>query len=104
MHRRVALCCLSSNLTPRPGNDIDGLSTFTTPEKAAPPGGKAQKIDTSKLENVSVGETAPDGHVSLSAGTTEATAEWAATRGTDTTHPLTQEVKGAIVETVRNPK
>jgi hypothetical protein len=92
------------NLTPRPGKDTDGLSTFTTPEKAARPGGKVQKIDTSKLDNVCVGECSPSGHVSLSAGSTEATAEWAATRGSATVHPLTQEVQGAIVETIKLPK
>jgi hypothetical protein len=31
-------------------------------------------------------------------------AEWAATRGTATIHPLTQEILDAIVETERRPK
>jgi hypothetical protein len=39
----------SDNLTPRPGIDTDGLSTFETLEQAANPGEKAQVIDTTKL-------------------------------------------------------
>jgi hypothetical protein len=36
------------NLTPRPGIDKTGLSTFDTCEAATPPGGKAQVIDISQ--------------------------------------------------------
>jgi RHS repeat-associated protein len=95
------------NLTPRPGRDMAGdkrgLSTFETLEKATPPGGKAQAIDTSKLKCLGTHCT-PDGHVSLRPGTQAELEEWAATKGTGTVHPYTQEVLDAVVETVRRTK
>jgi hypothetical protein len=44
------------NLCPRPGLELDGLSTFDTLERAVDPGEKAQVIDTDKLKNT-VGPT-----------------------------------------------
>ena len=93
-----------NNLTPRPGQDLDGLSTFDSLEAAVGPGGKAQVIDTTKLNTLCATCTPPAGHVSISAGDAAANAEWAATRGTGTAHPATQEVMDAIVDTVRRPK
>ena len=95
------------NLTPRPGSDMTGdkrgLSTFDTLEKATPPGGKAQAIDTSKLTCLGA-HCSPDGHVALRPGTQAELEAWGATKGTDSVHPYTQEVLDAIVETVRRPQ
>lgn len=99
----------ADNLTPRPGKDTDagdpkrGLSTFDSLEKALRPGEKAQVIDTSKLTSCGAHCT-PDGHVSLRPGTQEELEAWAKTRGTGDVHPLTKEVKEAVVGTVKRPQ
>ena len=85
------------NLTPRPGIDIQGLSTFETLEFAVQPGSKAQAIDVSRLPAplVAVPDAPPPGHVSIRHGfelipeVLQVTAEWAASRGTGVTHPYT---------------
>jgi hypothetical protein len=96
------------NLTPRPGPDGDttGLSTFDTLEAATPPGGKAQVIDTSKLQppHVATPDAPPEGHVSIGPEDPDSIAEWAATRGTGQTHPHTQAIMDAIVDVVWRPK
>jgi hypothetical protein len=95
------------NLTPRPGIDTEGLSTFDSLEKAVDPGGKAQVIDTSKLNRLAVVPGVdPPGHVCLTVvpHDTQLLEEWAATRGTGIVHALTQEILDAIVDTVRRPK
>lgn len=95
------------NLTPRPGIDTDGLSTFDSLEGAVGPGGKAQVIDTEKLRSLkAVRSEPPPGHVLITPllADDQTLAEWAATRGTGTVHPLTQEILGAVVDTVRRPK
>jgi hypothetical protein len=99
------------NLTPRPGIDTTGLSTFNTLEAATGPGGKAQVIDTSLLKPpLQAFPDSPPGHVSIrptdSALTVNPTLidEWAATRDTGTVHPFTQNVTEAIVGVERRPK
>jgi hypothetical protein len=95
------------NLTPRLGIDLDGLSTFDTLDKAVAPGGKAQVIDTSKLQRLTAVPTDdPPGHVALMPVPADVNLmqAWASTRGSETIHPLTQEILDAIVDTVRRPK
>ena len=93
------------NLCPRPGLDVDGLSTFDSLDRAVDPGEKAQVIDTSKLKTMlAVPTEPPPGHVCLTPGDAQSLAEWAATRGTGVVHPLTTELLSAIVDTVRRPK
>ena len=58
----------ADNLTPRPGVDTNGLSTFDSVEAATPPGGKAQVIDVGKLSSLSAVPDSPPGHVSLMPG------------------------------------
>jgi hypothetical protein len=97
----------ADNLTPRPGIDADGLSTFDSLERAADPGEKAQVIDTGKLRVLTaVPSEPPPGHVTLTLVPTEPKFlnEWAAIRGTGKVHPLTQDILDAIVDTVRRPK
>ena len=100
------------NLTPRPGEDTLGLSTFDNLNAAVQPGGKAQVIDLNKLAQPLVGvpDAPPPGHVSIRPGEVatpdvlSVIREWAAARGTGTTHPLTQAIIDAIVGTVKRPK
>lgn len=100
------------NLTPRPGIDTAGLSTFEKLEQTVTPGGKAQVIDLSKLRAPLVGvpDAPPEGHISIRPGT-ELTSEviqsiedWASARGTGATHPFTQAIIEAIIGGVRRPK
>jgi RHS repeat-associated protein len=96
---------MPDNLTPRPGIDTTGLSTFDNLEAATPPGGKAQIIDTSKLSSlVANPDSPPPGHVSITPGDPAQLDEWAASRGTGGVHPLTQELMDAIVGTKKRPK
>ncbi|MFC7623789.1 polymorphic toxin-type HINT domain-containing protein [Microlunatus sp. GCM10028923] len=89
-------------LTPKP-KDVDGLSTFDTPQRAAPHGGKVQKIDTDKLEDL---DAVPNGtgHVSLIPKNRDELGPWMESRGSGTPHPLTQEIQGAIVDTFKVSK
>lgn len=93
----------SDALTPK-AKDLDGLSTFDTPQAALPKGGKAQVIDTTKLKNLEAIPNGRNGHVSLMPKNPDELAGWMAARGTGTTHPLTQEIQDAIVDVVRLPK
>jgi RHS repeat-associated protein len=95
-----------ANLTPRPGIDTTGLSTFDSLEAATKPGGKAQVIDVSKLQPPlrAIQDLSPPGHVSITPSDAALIEEWAATRGTDAIHPLTQNVINAIIDVVRRPK
>jgi hypothetical protein len=94
------------NLTPRPGIDRTGLSTFNDLGKAVKPGGKAQVIDVSHLDPSlqAVRDLFPPGHVSIRPVDPTLMVEWASTRGTGTIHPFTQMVIDAIVDTVTRPK
>lgn len=100
------------NLTPRPGIDRQGLSTFETLELTVRPGGKAQVIDLSRLPAplVGVSDAPPPGHVSIRPGLAltpevlHSTAEWAASRGTGILHPYTQALMEAIIGEVRRSK
>jgi hypothetical protein len=101
-----------ASFTPRPGIDTEGLSTFDSVEAAVAPGGKAQIIDLSKVEHPLVGvpDASPPGHVSIRPGAEltddvlQQTADWAATRGTETVHPLTEKLMRARVGEVKRPK
>jgi hypothetical protein len=103
------------NFTPRPERDTQsrpgqepGLSTFESFESGS--GRKYQKIDLSRLKPPLQGfpddpaQGGTPGHVSIApadaAGKVdqEQLEEWAATRGTQRTHPLTQIVLDAVVE------
>ena len=111
------------NLTPRmikdtvgkPGQS-PGLSTYTNLGLAVLPGGKAQVIDLDLLqlplrglEDEPLLEGGREGHVSIAPTTPDGEVdralleEWAATRGTDRVHRLTEIVKQALVATVRRP-
>jgi RHS repeat-associated protein len=95
----------ASNLTPRPGIDTTGLSTYDSLERAVGPGGKAQMIDVSKLQSLSaIRDLLPLGHVTITRGNVDAVEEWAATRGTEIVHAWTQEIMDAIIGEVRRPK
>ncbi|MDB6066116.1 MAG: repeat protein [Pedosphaera sp.] len=95
----------ADNLTPRPGKDPTGLSTFESIEAATPPGGKAQIIDTSKLGSLKpVPDAPPPGHVSITPKNPALLEPWTATRGTGQIHPLTQELIDAIIGEVKRPK
>jgi hypothetical protein len=94
------------NLTPRPGVDTTGLSTFDNLESAVKPGDKAQAIDVSKLKPPlrAAPDPEPPGHVSITPDDPALIEEWAATRGTGTVHPFTQNIIDAIIGSVRRPK
>ncbi len=94
-----------ANLTPRPGVDDSGLSTYDTIEGATRnPGDKAQVIDTTRLHSLEAHPDAPPpGHVSIRPPDTSEIPDWAATRGTDEVHPYTQEIRDAIVGVERRP-
>ena len=93
-----------NNLTPRP-QDVEGLSTFDNLEAATKPGGKAQLIDTSKLNELeAVADAPPAGHVSIRPKDKTRMQEWIDSRDAPEPHPFTQEVRNAIIETVKRPK
>jgi hypothetical protein len=93
-----------TNLTPRPGVDSEGLSTFTRPELAARPGDKVQIIDTGQLKiTEAVPDVSPPGHVTIRPADGGSVSVWAGTRGTETVSPYTQDIKDAIVGTTRVP-
>ena len=93
-----------SNLTPRPGVDTTGLSTFDS-LAAFKPGDKVQVIDTSLLDKLrAVPDAEPPGHVSVRPPDLSEISDWASTRGTDEIHPYTQELKDAIIDQVKVPK
>jgi hypothetical protein len=102
----------SRDFTPRPGKDtvgrpgqLPGLSTFRTPT----PGKRVQKIDLARLrpplrafaDDPAKGGTA--GHVAIlpvdDSGEVDQALleEWAASRGSAETHPLTQFVLDTVV-------
>jgi hypothetical protein len=106
----------SDNLTPRPVKDTvarpgkaPGLSAFDTLASAAQTGDKAQGIDVGRLHPPLAaipddpGRGGTPGHVSVcpvdAAGNVDQQKldDWAASRGTGQTHPLTQDVLDAIV-------
>jgi hypothetical protein len=94
-----------ANLTPRPGVDATGLSTYDNPEAAAPNGGKVQVIDTSQLKLLKAFPDAPpEGHVSLAPADTGLIEPWAATRGTEEISPFTQDIMDAIIDVIRVPR
>jgi len=99
-----------ANMTPRQGRDTEGelrgLSAFDTAERAAAastgPTVKVQVIETNRL--TLLGEfrhPVPEGHISLRPETQEQLEEWAASRGADGTHPMTEHVIAAIIDEVR---
>jgi hypothetical protein len=95
----------AKNLTPRPGLDPTGLSTYDNPAAAAQNGGKVQIIDTSRLKCVVVCPDAPPpGHVSLQPPDLAEIPAWAATRGTEVISPYTQDIMDAIIGIIRVPR
>jgi len=90
-------------MTPRPGVDLEGLSTFDNPEAFAS-GTKLQMIDTSQLKSLqAIADEFPAGHVTLAPPDPALVEEWAATRGTEVVSPYTQEIIDAIVGEMRAP-
>jgi hypothetical protein len=100
------------NLTPRKGADDGGLSTFEALDAAAKPGDKAQQIDTRSLSSlVAAQDPPPPLHVSVYPGTRGSIdrakmAEWQDSRDKDSEpeHPLTIELRNAILKEVKRPK
>jgi RHS repeat-associated protein len=93
------------NLTPRPGKDHTGLSTYDNAAAAAPTGGKVQVIDTTKLKCViACPDAPPPGHVSLRPPDPSEIPAWAATRQTGQVHRYTQDIMDAIVGQIRLPR
>ena len=94
------------NLTPRPVQDTDGLSTFNALELASKPGEKAQVIDIAKLPKSlqAVFDDVLPGHISIRPPDSSLIPEWAAARDSDYIHPLTQAIMDAIIGVVRRPK
>lgn len=94
-----------TNMTPRPGIDNTGLSTFDNAAAAAPHGGKVQVIDTSKLKcTLACPDVSPPRHVSIQPYSIDDISGWAGTRGTSVVHPYTQDVLDAIVDEIRIPR
>jgi RHS repeat-associated protein len=83
-----------ASLTPRPGvDDIPGggLSFWNSVDKLN--SGKYISIDASKLENlIAILDEDLPGHIIVIPSTFAELQEWAATRGTETVHALTQEL------------
>jgi hypothetical protein len=95
----------ATNFTPRPDVDVSGLSTFDSLDnRMFGPGRPVQVIRTSLLKDLQAVRDGPGGHHSIRPDDDAILAEWAASRGSDTVHPLTQELLETIVETVRKPK
>ena len=94
-----------TNFTPRPGIDVTGLSTFDSIDnRLFAPGKPVQVIQTSLLKDLQAFRDGAGGHYSIRPGGDSALADWAASRGGDTVHPLTRELLENIVDTVRKPK
>jgi len=90
-------------MTPRPGFDPTGLSTFDNPG-AFESGTKLQVIDTSRLKLIQgFPDAPPPGHVSLAPADSSLIEPWAATRGAADVHPFTQDIIDAIINTIRAP-
>jgi hypothetical protein len=90
-------------MTPRPGLDPTGLSTFDNPG-AFESGKKLQVIDTSRLKLVQAFPDAPPpGHVSLAPADSSLIQDWAATRGTPEVSPFTQDIINAVIGTTKAP-
>ncbi len=85
-----------TNLTPRL-KDTGGLSANVNPMP-----GKNQVIDTSKLDKLcAVCDNPKTGHVSIKPKDTSQMQGWIDSRGSGTTHPLTQELMDAVVDQVK---
>lgn len=86
-------------MTPR-ARDTGGLSAANSLENALP--GKNQIIDTSKLKNLcATCDNPKTGHVSITPKDPNVMQEWIDSRGSDTVHPLTQELLDAVVDILR---
>lgn len=85
-----------TNLTPRL-KDTGGLSGNVNPMP-----GKNQVIDTSKLDQLcAVCDNPKTGHVSIKPKDMSQMQSWIDSRGSGTTHPLTQELMNAVVDQVK---
>ena len=95
----------ATNFTPRPDVDVTGLSAFDSLDnRLFGPGKPVQVIQTNLLKDLQAVRDGPGGHYSIRPDDDAILAEWAASRGNDTVHPLTHEVLETIVATVRKPK
>jgi len=95
---------MPDNFTPRPMKDANGVSTFTTLERAAPPGGKAQVLDPSGRVNLKA-ELIDPGHYGIVPKDASRMTEWMSTRGTGVVHEFTVELMNAVTrKNVRPPK
>ena len=92
------------NMTPRPVKDIDGLSTFDTPEAAAPNGGKVQIIDTQRLDLTVAVPDSPPGHVSIRPRDGGSIEDWASTRGTGQGSPFSEDIQNAVIGDMKVPR
>ena len=64
--------------------------------------GKNQVIDTSKLDQLcAVCDNPKTGHVSIKPKDMSQMQDWIDSRGSGTTHPLTQELMDAVVDQVK---
>jgi hypothetical protein len=62
-------------------------------------------IDTALLKRLrAIADREPPGHVSIRPEDLALLEEWAASRGGETVHPLTQEILDAIIEVAKRPK
>jgi hypothetical protein len=100
-----------TNMTPRPGTDDSGLSTYDDPHLAmGEKGNKAQIIQTDLLgpDLVAVPDAPPPGHVSIRPVDMSTMPEWQATRGDladgGKAHPYTDKVSEAVAGVVRRNK
>jgi RHS repeat-associated protein len=85
-----------TNLTPRI-KDTTGLSANVSPMP-----GKNVAIDTSKLTNLcAICDNKKTGHVSITPKDTSQMQGWIDSRGSESVHPLTQELQDAVVGTVK---
>ena len=92
------------NFTPRPNVDVNGLSTFDSPDHSLfAPGKPVQVIQTNLFKDLYAVRDGSRGHYSIRPADDVLLNEWAESRGSDTVHPLTQELREAIVGTVRKP-
>lgn len=83
-----------ANFTPRVDDDALGLSTFTTPERAAPKGGKVQILDPTRIDpDVLVPVPDPAPHVSIRPPGDPSSPEFAAKMKSWATEPGKEALK-----------
>ena len=89
------------NFTPR-SSDGRGLSAFTSLNAISPNAEKVQIIDATRLSSLIVTlDATPKYHVSIAPLDHSEITAWAATRGTEVIHKLTEELRNARVGEMR---